>query len=230
MIETIDTKRKEILDKIRKVLALASNNPSEEEGQTAMLLAQKLMAENNILASDINKSETVKREVSNDLVESTTRSPWWHQALAGIIADNFKCFIYINKRKVIRKTNIKFVGLKNDVQIAKEVYWYALNVLEINSTKYVISNTIRGKSIKGMKNQYIYGFLDGLKEKFAEQIKNNSFALVLVKDPEVNKTYDDLHIKNGGKIIINCNGNEADRIQGYLDGKSFNHVSGSLTN
>lgn len=40
-----DTKKAKIADKIQKLLALAGNNPSEEEAQAALLKAQELMAE-----------------------------------------------------------------------------------------------------------------------------------------------------------------------------------------
>src|SRR3972149_1093942 len=174
----------ELISKIQKVLALANNNPSAEEGQTAMLLAQKLMMENNITISDISIGEIKTKEVVDQAVEESKMSSWWHQNLAVIIAENFKCTTYISRSHRVGITSIKFVGLKNDVEMARQVYLYAVETVSYNSIKYVSSNKTR-ISTRGMKNQYILGFLSGLRAKFAEQVKNNNWGLILVKDPAV---------------------------------------------
>ncbi len=101
-----------LISKIQKVLELANNNPSVEEGQTAMLLAQKLMIENNITMSDVSITEIKTKEVVNQAVEESKVSSWWHQNLAVIIAENFKCKTYISRSHRIGITSIKFVGLK----------------------------------------------------------------------------------------------------------------------
>ncbi len=217
----------DVITKIQKVLALATNNPSIEEGQTAMLLAQKMMLENNISVSEVE--EKIKpKEVVDQSVEESTRSLWWHQHLAVIIANNFKCGTYISRKRNLGMTSIKFVGLKNDHETAKQVYLYAVQVISYNCKKYVLQNSDR-ISNKGIKNQYILGFLDGLKDKFAEQVKNNSWGLVIVKDPIVDSALKNLHLKSGGRRNITTNGSEQDRNSGYRDGKNFNMISGNLT-
>ena len=218
---------KDIIIKIQKVLALASNNPSIEEGQNAMLMAQKMMLENNITMSDVSISEIQTKEAVDQTILSNSRSSWWHQNLAPIIADNFKCFMYRNRNRISGITSIKFVGLKDDVETAKNVYLYAIEVISYNYRKYVNENKDRISTI-GIKNQYILGFLDGLKDKFAEQVKNNSWGLMIVKDPIVKEAYDKLHLKSAGRRTIMTNGNEQDRLNGYRDGKNFQPISGSL--
>lgn len=47
-------KMSQIADKIQKLLALAGNNPSQEEAQAALLKAQALMAKYNLKESDIS--------------------------------------------------------------------------------------------------------------------------------------------------------------------------------
>lgn len=222
------TDNSEIISKIQKVLALASNNPSAEEGQNAMLMAQKMMIENNISMSDVTISEIKTKEVLTQTVEQTKMSSWWHLNLAAIISDNFKCFNYTSRNKYEGITNIKFVGLKNDVETAKSVYLYAIEVVSYNSRKYVSTNKTR-ISTKGMKNEYIFGFLQGLKDKFAEQIKNNNWGLVVVKDPAVDDVYKSLHLRKGGRRSVTTNGSMEDRARGYTDGKNFQAISGNLT-
>ena len=55
---------KNIISKIEKLLALAGNNPYEDEAQAAMLKAQQLMAENNRTKETLNTNkEPQKKEV-----------------------------------------------------------------------------------------------------------------------------------------------------------------------
>ncbi len=218
---------KDIIIKIKKVLALSTNNPSVEEGQTAMLLAQKMMMENNITMSDVSVSEIQTKEAIDQIVSSDSRSPWWYQGLASIIVKNFKCFMYISRNRIDRTTSIKFVGIKNDVETARHVYLYAIEVLSYNCKKYMNKNKDR-ISTNGIKNQYILGFLQGLKDKFEEQVKNNSWGLVIMKDPVVEEAHAKLHLKSARRNIT-INGNEQDRLNGYKDGRNFQPISGNLT-
>lgn len=216
----------EIISKIKKVLALATNNSCVEEGRTAMLLAQKMMIENNISISEI--SERIEsKEVINQSVEESVRSSWWHKQLAVIISKNFRCETYISKRRNVSK--IMFIGLKNDHEIAKQIYIYAIKIISKNCKEYILQNSKNLSTKKGMKNQYIIGYLDGLKDKFAEQIKNNSWGLIIVKDPMVDNIFKDLNIKHGKRHSFCINGNEQDRNNGYRDGKNFQMISGELT-
>lgn len=219
----------DLITKIQKVLALASNNPSAEEGQTAMLLAQKMMAENNISISDVSVTEIRTKEVVDQTIEESKMSSWWHQHLSSIISKNFKCAVYISRNRNTGLSGIKFVGLKNDVELAKQIYLYAVETISYNCRKYVSDKKRIVISTKGMKNQYILGFMDGLREKFAEQVKNNQWGLILVKDPIVDEKVKSLNLGKYKNHTINTNGNEQDRYNGYKDGKNFNIISGKLT-
>lgn len=223
----------DIIIKIKKVLALANDNPSVEEGQTAMLLAQKMMAENSISMAEVNTIKNYKKEVIDQVIEESSKSAWWHQSLSTIIADNFKCFVYTNRKHIFTDkkfegvTSIKFVGLKDDVELAKEVYLYAIEIITYNYKNYVKQNSDR-LSKKGIKNSYIWGFLDGLRDKFAEQVKNNSWGLIIVKDPEVMNAFKNLRITIGGKRSVHMNASEQDKNNGYKDGKNFQYIAGKL--
>jgi len=218
----------DIITKIQKVLALANNNPSMEEGQTAMVLAQKLMIENNISMSDVSITEIKIKEVVDEIIEESTKSKWWHSNLACVISKNFKCATYIHRNRKDGLTNIKFVGLKNDVELAKQVYLYAIKIISYNCKKYIISESRTRISTKGIKNEYLLGFLQGLTDKFAEQIKNNNWGLIIVQDPIVQDVINKLHLKKGTRTKITTSGSEFDRKNGYKDGKNFQHVSGNL--
>jgi len=226
MTEIDINNKSDIVEKFRKVFALTTSS-NEGEAQAAMLMAQKMMVEYNLSMSDVSMGEINKKEVINESISQSSRSAWWHQHLASIIADNFKCGIYIHRSRSNGITNIKYIGLKNDVEIAKQVYLYAVEAISFSYKKYIRENSYRDNK-QGIKNQYIYGYLEGLKAKFAEQVKNNEWGLVIVKDKVVNDAIDNLNLRKGGKRHINTNGNEVDRSSGYEDGKKFNIISGQL--
>ncbi|EAD1619670.1 DUF2786 domain-containing protein, partial [Listeria monocytogenes] len=46
-----------IIRKVKRLLALAKENKSDEEGQSAFMLAQRLMLENDIDAAEIGDNE-----------------------------------------------------------------------------------------------------------------------------------------------------------------------------
>lgn len=72
----------ELLKKIQNLFNLAENNPNENEAQTALLTAQKLMAKNGIEESEISKHAPAKaKEVLEDSVIDWKRITWWEKNL-----------------------------------------------------------------------------------------------------------------------------------------------------
>lgn len=59
-----------IIEKIKKCLELANNNPSEEEAKSAALMAQKLLAKYNISMSDVE-------DVSSECEEVVENAVWF---------------------------------------------------------------------------------------------------------------------------------------------------------
>lgn len=66
-----------IIEKIRKCLALANNNPSEEEAKAAALMAQKLLAKYNISLVDVEQLEGKSEEIIEECV-------WFKDCVKGV--------------------------------------------------------------------------------------------------------------------------------------------------
>lgn len=164
-----------IIAKVQKLLELAGNNPNENEAQAAMLKAQQLMARYHIEAAQVTKKEEVKK-VETTIIEGN-QSTAWAIRLANIITANFRC----NLLRVPGK-GLMFVGLVEDVAIARGVYVFAVQVLEKNMKKLRRQYRKQGLSTDGISQDYAAGFLAGLKKKYDDQVKENEWALVLVKD------------------------------------------------
>lgn len=208
-----------ILSRVQKLLALATSS-NENEAQAAMLKAQELMMKHGLEMTDLESSETQQdREVVKEMGDDFISAPWKRQ-LVHIVADNFRCksFFYNYKGKL----RAVFMGLKEDAMVAKAVYAFALK--DIDKGMYRTYRKFRdsGKDAKGVRGDYVTGYLKGLTEKFWEQIDKNSWGLVVVTPPEVTKEYDAMifaQFKSNAKT--SRQGNSEAAATGYSDGKSF---------
>lgn len=219
-MELSNEQKDKLLRKIKKSLALSQNNSNENEAQTALLKAQEMMAKYNLSLSEIDLKEHDKMKESDIQVAYKGRGTFWVKSLARIIADNFRCYYFYSTLN--RKTYIKFLGLKEDVEIAKEVYTFAVDVIDFYSKMYILDNMIEGKGeITKSKNSYIVGFLSGLKDKFKEQVNKNNWGLILVKDALVDQAYGNLKLVRGRSSNSITTGDSKARAEGYKQGKSF---------
>lgn len=179
----MDQNREHILRKIKKALILAKNNSFVHESQTALLLAQKLMLEHGITATEVKEMQVDKKEVLHSDITPFGRTPWWKKSLGSIIAENFRCSIYI--QRVGKKNRLIFLGLQEDVEIASEVYRYAEASLQYHAWEYCrsIKNRIKTRKVHNRyRNKFILGYLTGLRSKFKEQVQRHGWGLVLMKD------------------------------------------------
>lgn len=226
------TERESLIRKIKKALALASNNPSIQEAESALLKAQETMAKHNISMAEIGHEEEKKKNVKEELVtDDYVKIDWWQKELAQVIADNFRCHVFwywnnISPKKRIYKT--AFLGLEEDVDICLELYKFAESVLAFYSQQYVSLKRIKVKAQQNIAlNSYRRGFVVGLREKFEEQVKMNNWGLIIVKDALVVQEYEslDLQTEKAKKIEI---GNSDALLAGYEKGKTFNADNPSL--
>lgn len=222
-----------LITKIRRLLALATS-PNENEAQQAMLKAQELMVKHGFSMTDIDV-EDEKKETTELDANDWAKCPWWAPTLASIIADNFKCYTLM-RRKVYNRcgvTKIVFIGLKQDAEMAKEIYNFSYmfldGVLKQNRASYKEKGYTTSHA-NMFNNDYAQGFIDGLKAKFAEQVEKNGWGLILVKDKDLQEYYGK---KYEGKLKSEkCDapmaGNHLAYAAGYEKGKSFNSPKAAI--
>ena len=183
-------REEKIIEKIRKCLALAENNPSEEEAKAAALQAQKLLAKYNISMVDIEaaggSTEQIVEEAVwfENCVKGVARA--WKYELAEIVANSFRCkhFFYGRKAAV-------FYGHETDAKAAAEVYRYLFSMGDklANRVTYRVLRAYhkRGESAKvsGIYNSWVKGFLKGLRESLSQQCT----ALMIVVPEDVVSAY-----------------------------------------
>lgn len=158
-------KRQQIIDKIKKLLALSENNPSKEEAISAALMAQKLMAKYRI-----HEDETLDEIKEEDLIDSVFTDQKqnsslhaWRKQLAVIIARNFCCKCYMRGKDVV------FRGYKQDAEIAMNAYLYLYTIGDKLGSKAYNESLVNTGSGKGVYNSFVMGFLKGVDEGLSVQ-------------------------------------------------------------
>ena len=217
---------KNIISKIEKLLALAGNNPSEAEAQVAMLKAQKLMAEHNLDMAQFKDQPQEKKEAVTEYFKGY-HNTGWAISLAKVICDNFRC-------NLLRAAGygLVFVGLKEDVAICKAVFSFAAKTLDKNMMKLRRQYRKQGLPTDGISGDYAAGFIAGLKAKYKEQVEENDWGLVLVKDALVEqKTQDIIDPKRKSHSVkgLNRSGDMGLYTKGYLDGKNLGADQKAIT-
>lgn len=213
------------------MLSLGENNSNENEAQSAILKAQKMMAKHGLSMGEVEFSENGKENGVEEInLTKFYNIKRWHWELADIIASNFRCIWYKSRPKD-GKRSIKFIGLKEDLEIAKAVYFFAVESIEYFKTLDMIKFKRQNRDKKygkGDENDYINGYLKGLKEKLAEQKAKKEFALVLVTPQEVKDRAKERGLISKKARPVKSAGNKDAFNKGYKRGKAFEYGSKTI--
>lgn len=172
-----------LMKKVEKLLALAGNNPSEEEAQAAMLKAQKLIAEYNLDMSNLSSED--KEEIVM-MAATHSNNEGYRIRLAQVLGANFRC------RVIMCGNTVNFMGYKTDAEVCVKVYNYAYRLSHNKGLKIEHQYRKEGLSTKGVANSYWIGFCDGVKTVLDEQCR----ALMIVVPGEVDE---ELHRRAKGQ-------------------------------
>lgn len=179
-----------IIEKIQNLLSLAEDGGNDEESQTALLLAQKLMLKHKISQHEIeagDESEIITRSLS-----IYKKLFWWEKLLASVIANNFRVMLYVQTNKLPHQaTRLRkqvFMGLEEDVTLALQMYDFAERALKHHAKLHMESMSgIDLGSKAEIRKAYYRGFIDGLKHRFEvqkeEMSQESSQYELLIKIP-----------------------------------------------
>jgi len=138
-----------IIERIRALLKLASNNPSEEEAASAAAMAARMMAEHDLEQAEIEASgETVEAEPIEEGIanpdDEGKRSTSWKGIIMWSVARLFGVKTYGARRGLIalfgRRTAVQTAGytfryLANEVEEQAQRYWRLLEVPTDSKTR-----------------------------------------------------------------------------------------------
>ena len=166
-----------IIAKIKNLMELAQDNPSDEEGQTALLMAQKLMLKHDIHLSQVETHDEPKKfETGVAVGKSGKRVAWWEKDMSIVIATNFRCYVINQRNPYLRTSEILFFGEKEDSEMAAKIYESALMYIRYRLKRLPIKTP-------EFKNSYLMGFISSLQERFEKQVEE--FGLMILPKKEV---------------------------------------------
>jgi len=208
--------REQIIDRIKKLLALAKDNASAAEATAAALKAQKLIAEHDVSKDEIYGEEP---EEIDEAKSYDVHGKPWATYLARAIADNFRCKHYFNdstvtdywtRRKSVKERSVVFVGYETDAEAARVTFERLYEIGE----KLADAECRRAKRLygttRGVRNSFLVGdnrtsgFVAGIRSELEKQ----SHELMLVRPKAVDDYYTEI---SGGFGTLRSNL----RSQGY---------------
>jgi hypothetical protein len=114
-----------IVEKIKKLLALSENNNSPEEAALAASRAQELMVKYAIEQDALQPAQRVVEIIKSYILQTDyNRLPTWHALLAYVLAPSFFCRSFFTRGGKYSKAIIYFVGRESDYTSLVLTYSY----------------------------------------------------------------------------------------------------------
>lgn len=154
--------REKLINKVKKILALSDNNPSEEEAKAAALKAQRLMADYHLTLDDVDKAEQEYICEAYIMIKDVM----YGSALASVISKGFCCKSYMAERG--GNDIVVFYGHKTDAEIASETYKYLYLYGQRKANEYYNKATEIEK-LDNIQLAFKIGFLKGVDEALTKQ-------------------------------------------------------------
>ena len=228
----MDAEKERIIARIEKLMAIV-NDKSDSEAESAMLLAQKLMAEYHLTEADIS---TVDKEeaVIKESMDIGSRNNGWKRYLSCVIARNFRCATYYNSArrnyiyggKNVHGQVVTFLGEEADAKLAKQTFHFAVEYGEYRYKDFSKQNDVD----KYDRVTFYTSYVQGINSKFEEQkAANQQWGLVLVQPASVTKEFESMHIHTTHSRNIGIYPHsDAAKAAGYAAGREFNAGAGVL--
>lgn len=177
----MDSNLSSVISKVQKLLAL-SKSSSAEEAATAAAIANKLIDQYRLSASDFEEaSEEVDPMMEDDQsIYETGRIVSWKSNLAIMLSKHYGCAIYNsiyypNGRK---STRYKLVGRKSDLEITR----YMFNWLVLECSRLAEKEAYgRGRVFA---NSYCEGFVSGVNRQLnqsRQEVQANASQTAIIK-------------------------------------------------
>jgi hypothetical protein len=225
----MNDKHAKIIERIKKLLALATSS-NQNEAEIAAKMAYDLLARHNISMASVDREKHFTEEMAG---KASKAMQCEELAVAEIVSNFFHVRGIFGRRRVSMEikldvrsvwvSQISYVGEAHNVEIACYVHDFLLRSFKECWKAYSMANLSKGR---GVKKSYILGLKTGLARKLMEQRSNmeQKEGLVLVEDSDLDKFMKekDLKKKRSEKDVDN---GEAYR-QGMVDGNMITIAAG----
>lgn len=220
-----DETRNAVIDRIKKILAKASNNPSQGEAEVAMAKAHELAVRYSIDLATVDMTDADKGLQMDKEDVISERTPLHHED-RWIAAILMQCYgiqvIWTKSNKHIFK--LVFIGDKTDIQLARYVWGWLRVVMRKAYFNFIAENAM--PSCASVRNGFNNGFRAGCvaANKRAEDTltpqERNTYALVLVKKEQLVEA-------KMKELYPNAKTSRAHLVRGSADAYSSGRAAGS---
>ncbi|MCZ2224691.1 MAG: DUF2786 domain-containing protein [Chitinophagales bacterium] len=220
----------DIVEKIKKLRALATSS-NEEEAATAAALAEKLIAKYRIEEAELNASNNIEETINiyTDPLYDTFRIIQWKNDLACILAKHYGCGIYVHSTKdtlrpsANKQSSYRLCGTQGDVAIVKFMFEWLVNKIEV-----LCKRNCKGKGHIA-SNSFCLGAVTGINYQlslaYAEAKKEASSSALIILDSKWQKANDYMNTALELGKAKGSNKSKVDRSMydnGYDAGKNIN--------
>ena len=176
-----------ILEKVKKLMALATNNPEANEAKTAMEVAGKLLAQYDLSMEMVREGQKENRFSTQEVPIFIDRNKHWEGQLCTILAEVFNCKVF---RWVGKDTKYSwcFVGEPHNVEIC---IWY-LKYLRLQISKKAEERYNKSRD----RESYALGMISTLAKRLREMnqsrkesMTENSKAIALRTSKELDNFF-----------------------------------------
>jgi len=197
--------RKELIEKIKKVLALRES-PNENEAELAARKAEEMLRKYNISMAEIGEAEIEIREMAftdgrvvwgvEDESVKTEGAKWpqWEGILASGLSKGYNLGAFYSGYK--GKQKLIFVGTEADLQVGQYMFIYLVRTVKEMATVFAkeYKKVVGTKCPPKMREDYRQGCADTLYYRLVE------IGKVSEEKYQETKTGKELVIVKGGKI------------------------------
>lgn len=212
------TEQSHIIEKAKKMIALAEGTSSEEEAKTAMVMVRQLLAKYNLSITDLDnfKDKSVCNEIM--IIIRTKMMPLWVKELTALCHMACDCEILLTR--TVDKAGAIFIGIEPATTICSSMFVTLYKLLD--SMALVDYPTLYTGS---RKESWRRGFIFGLAAKIREQKEKTvqqEYGLLVVQKDKIEQHIREHHktriAKDKGKAIKDSKAFS----QGYEAGMNYN--------
>lgn len=218
-------KQEEAIEKIKKLLRL-SESPNQNEAQVALKKARALMLQYHITESSLDTQE--KTVIWKEVPINKN----WMTTFYSLISRNNRCDFYYSegyhsvngKFKKVRTAHI--VGFPFDIECVIVMAQLVEDTIKRGISEFRRNIRIESSlSTKGVTNNYVWGFRDGLQKAFDEQNAKQEFHLMCITPKEVKDEMDAVENLKRVKHTIRL-GQSLNEVKAFMKGNTEGYETG----
>lgn len=196
-----------IIDRIKKLLALAAS-ANENEASAAAMKAAELLAEHNLSEADLGTVDNEDMILDGELLSDSRP---WRRALAGEVARLYFCdyfYGWVKETRPSRKCGYKrydrhsFAGRKHNVLIAKTIFMYLCDTIDRLAVAAANKHGTRGRGA------FMGSFRHACADRLSERIRDKWYE---ASQP----IHGGLLIDDGAKLPV-LYSTEADKVAEFM--------------